>query len=316
MTCEYLNCKFKTKGKNEFCGRHQKLGKKLKNPELYCTKKSCANLRAENSKRCQKCIAQKQKKEASKIPCQYPNCKFSVKRKSESNEFCGKHIKLGAKLKNPELYCTKDNCGNLRVEGHKSCKKCLDQSRKFEEIRKKKRKQIPKTKCRLCEKEIEDYTTLSGNNPTLCKYHYELETLREERRPERDRKEQYNEYDENRRDDPERLQWKHDYNRSLKCRLIYYKYKSNTCERRKWELTDEFATNLFLSKCKYCGKQGIIGDLNGIDRIDNDIWYTNKNSVSCCKPCNMMKKDNDLEFFLEHCRNIARHHNNNNRLNN
>ena len=43
MTCEYLNCKFKTKGKNEFCGRHQNLGKKLKNPELYCTAKKCTD---------------------------------------------------------------------------------------------------------------------------------------------------------------------------------------------------------------------------------------------------------------------------------
>jgi len=312
MTCEYLNCKFKKKGKSEFCGRHQKLGKKLKNPELYCTKKSCANLRAENSKRCQKCIAQKQKKEASKIPCQYPNCKFSVKRKSESNEFCGKHIKLGAKLKNPELYCTKDNCGNLRVEGHKSCKKCLDQSRKFEEIRKKKRKQIPKTKCRLCEKEIEDFTTLSGNKPTLCKYHYELETLREERRPERDRKEEYKKYDEKRIDCPERLQWKYDYARSIKYKLIDYKSKCKNSDdpSKIWKLTDEYAMFLFKSPCYYCGKVPHEKNWNGIDRKKNNECYTTKNSRSCCKLCNMMKETYDADFFIEHCRNIARHNNN------
>ena len=312
MTCEYLNCKFKKKGKSEFCGRHQKLGKKLKNPELYCTKKSCANLRAENSKRCQKCIAQKQKKEASKIPCQYPNCKFSVKRKSESNEFCGKHIKLGAKLKNPELYCTKDNCGNLRVEGHKSCEKCLDQSRKFEEIRKKKRKQIPKIKCRLCEKEIEDFTTLSGNKPTLCKYHYELETLREERRPERDRKEEYKKYDEKRIDCPERLQWKYDYARSIKYKLIDYKSKCKNSDdpSKIWKLTDEYAMFLFKSPCYYCGKVPHEKNWNGIDRKKNNECYTTKNSRSCCKLCNMMKETYDADFFIEHCRNIARHNNN------
>jgi len=312
MTCEYLNCKFKKTEKNEFCGRHQKLGKKSKNPELYCTKKSCANLRVENSRRCQKCIAQKQKFKESKISCQYPNCKFSVKPKSESNEFCGKHTKLGPKLKNPELYCTKKNCGNLRVEDHKSCEKCLTQSRKFDETRKKQRKQISKTKCRLCEQEIEDFTTLSGNKPTLCKHHYELETLREDRRPERDRKEQYKEYDENRKDDSDRLEWKYGYHRSLAYKLIQYKSKCRNCDdtSKIWKLTDEYATHLFKSPCYYCGKIPYEKKWNGIDRKKNDECYTIKNSRSCCKMCNMMKETYDADFFIKHCKNIVRHNKN------
>ena len=45
--CDYLNCKNACDG--EFCGRHIKLGNKLKNPELYCSKKNCCHLKEENS---------------------------------------------------------------------------------------------------------------------------------------------------------------------------------------------------------------------------------------------------------------------------
>ena len=36
--------------------------------------------------------------------CEFENCKF----KAQKNEnFCGKHLKIGKKLQNPELYCAK-----------------------------------------------------------------------------------------------------------------------------------------------------------------------------------------------------------------
>jgi len=36
-----------------------------------------------------------------------------------------------------------------------------------------------------------------------------------------------------------------------------------------------------------------------IDRVDNSLWYTIENSISCCTMCNMMKKAYSQELFLQ-----------------
>ena len=39
--------------------------------------------------------------------------------------------------------------------------------------------------------------------------------------------------------------------------------------------------------------------INGIDRIDNNIGYTNENSVPCCKTCNFAKNIlSESQFYL------------------
>lgn len=72
------------------------------------------------------------------------------------------------------------------------------------------------------------------------------------------------------------------------------------------------------SKCKYCGTEysKVIEDrlnesksqkrlseeilkINGIDRLDCNIGYTNENSVTCCKTCNFAKNTlSESEFYL------------------
>lgn len=72
------------------------------------------------------------------------------------------------------------------------------------------------------------------------------------------------------------------------------------------------------SKCKYCGTEcsKVIEDrlnesksqkrlseeilkINGIDRLDSNIGYTNENSVTCCKTCNFAKNTlSESEFYL------------------
>jgi hypothetical protein len=42
----------------------------------------------------------------------------------------------------------------------------------------------------------------------------------------------------------------------------------------------------------------------GIDMVDNNIRYTKENSVSCCKLCNNMKRDSDMDDFVKYCKNI------------
>jgi hypothetical protein len=76
-----------------------------------------------------------------------------------------------------------------------------------------------------------------------------------------------------------------------------YDYKSSASNRKiKWNLTDEEAKEYFKNKCHYCNK---LGGYNGIDRIDSKKDYSKENCVSCCKFCNIMKHNYDLQKFLE-----------------
>ena len=81
-------------------------------------------------------------------------------------------------------------------------------------------------------------------------------------------------------------------------------------KNKKWENLLSFDTfcKLSLSPCYYCGIVGcssfkdrsteLIVKFNGIDRIDNNIGYTEENSVSCCKYCNTAKLDRTEQEFL------------------
>lgn len=78
-------------------------------------------------------------------------------------------------------------------------------------------------------------------------------------------------------------------------RLSDYKKK---CKEKniKWELTDEEAINYFNSKCNYCNN---LSSYNGIDRIDPEGYYIKENCVPCCKKCNIMKWNRNINDFLQ-----------------
>lgn len=78
----------------------------------------------------------------------------------------------------------------------------------------------------------------------------------------------------------------------------------------KWFLDREHVELLIASECLYCGskpsnikktKNSISGGLfySGIDRIDSNSDYTEKNSVPCCKICNYAKSNMDVDEFKE-----------------
>ena len=86
------------------------------------------------------------------------------------------------------------------------------------------------------------------------------------------------------------------------------------------ELSDEEIVNLMNSPCNYCGISGsnntrrksvkhseYVWKHNGIDRLDSSGGYTKKNSVSCCKTCNYMKRHHPIDEFLSHIERIHKH---------
>lgn len=91
---------------------------------------------------------------------------------------------------------------------------------------------------------------------------------------------------------------------------IYYYYSTRAKKsNRNFELSKEQFKQITSSNCYYCNiapfnttktqTGGIYGYYvyNGIDRINNALGYTIKNSVPCCKFCNYAKHKMSLDEF-------------------
>jgi hypothetical protein len=97
----------------------------------------------------------------------------------------------------------------------------------------------------------------------------------------------------------------------------YASYRKNAKYRDySFDLTKDEFTDIILKPCLYCGShlgnreksKNDNGDFEytGIDRVDNSIGYTLDNSVPCCKFCNLAKRDNSQEYFIEMCKKVAK----------
>lgn len=86
-----------------------------------------------------------------------------------------------------------------------------------------------------------------------------------------------------------------------------------------FELTKEQFKELTKQNCWYCGQEPAqikrgYGHApkdayylyNGIDRVDNEVGYTEANCIPCCGRCNRMKNVLHAEDFIIHIRKIAR----------
>ena len=80
--------------------------------------------------------------------------------------------------------------------------------------------------------------------------------------------------------------------------------KRNYC----WDLSRSYVRKITIENCFYCGVNPLQifrgtdanGEYiyNGIDRVDNSIGYTEKNTVPCCKDCNYAKKERSTDEFI------------------
>lgn len=75
-----------------------------------------------------------------------------------------------------------------------------------------------------------------------------------------------------------------------------------------WGLSIEQFEEIIIRPCTYCadsGKQKINGAVwpwSGIDRLDNEVGYTFKNSVPCCRVCNVAKNNLTHEEWIDKIR--------------
>lgn len=107
--------------------------------------------------------------------------------------------------------------------------------------------------------------------------------------------------------------------RKAELNIIWNGYHSQAKSRGlSWELSLEVFEQLIYSNCHYCGTAPGVRTVgvrrwkrpvkaNGIDRKNNELGYTNKNSVSCCATCNRVKGVlSDFEF-IELCIQVVEH---------
>ena len=59
---------------------------------------------------------------------------------------------------------------------------------------------------------------------------------------------------------------------------------------------------LIVQPCFYCGAEEKIG----VDRARNNESYTRENSVRCCGPCNMAKRNSSIRAFVQRARAIEK----------
>jgi len=96
---------------------------------------------------------------------------------------------------------------------------------------------------------------------------------------------------------------------------LYAQYRRNAeAKGREFTLTKVKFKELITSDCYYCGskperrhkpKDSITSYFsNGIDRVDNTKGYIEGNVVACCKKCNWMKRELELDEFLNHVEKI------------
>ena len=97
--------------------------------------------------------------------------------------------------------------------------------------------------------------------------------------------------------------WSEYYNNTSYRSFNIYKKDS---EKRKLtvDLTESEWANIIRSPCYLCGYKST--KANGIDRVDNTIRaYTLSNSRACCRSCNTMKGEIELDDLIQHCSLVA-----------
>lgn len=107
--------------------------------------------------------------------------------------------------------------------------------------------------------------------------------------------------------------------------VILNSYKRHAKRRnQEFNLKENDFKNLLASNCFYCGnhpqnkfkrKTQNQGDIelnyNGIDRKDNTKGYEQENIVTCCRICNLMKRDLSIVEWFEHMKKIGNNIKNN-----
>jgi hypothetical protein len=92
-----------------------------------------------------------------------------------------------------------------------------------------------------------------------------------------------------------------------KC-VSYASYRSRAEKKGlEFAITHDDYKSIIQMDCYLCGKKTTDTNTNGIDRVDNAVGYVSENCKACCKECNHMKNNFELEVLLSKLERIQEH---------
>jgi hypothetical protein len=201
------------------------------------------------------------------------------------SQYCSKHIRHTlidkAKEKNIRYCDIARGCFTILEDTQSKCTQCLHKSRINERKRNAKKRDDPNL-CLDCGILMTYVTRAKGKHDKLlrrCIKCYEKLLKCEESRPVRERN-----YKEE----------------SFKNKNVAWNHYVKGATQRKldFKLTKTQFNELIIQECFYCNYHKS-GEVNGIDRIDNDKGYIIENVVTCCQTCNSLKGASHPQEFID-----------------
>lgn len=289
-------CEFPKSDDNDYCGRHQRNFKfefLVKEGKIPCTDffRGCDTI-VNKKGRCDIC---KEKKSVKKTDCAYETCNF----KTKGYNYCGKHSRQiyydEEKEKNIKYCDIERGCFSLCSEGYSTCESCRKATYEKEKARKGSRVKLhnaielnPNASLQICIKcgcEYEQFNTRHRKPSMKCQKCSQIQINQDAKRADRVR----NYKNEN----------------FIGLENYFAKYvKSASLRNYTMNINFEEFKTLVNMPCYYCLHK-VENEVNGIDRLNNDIGYETENCVPCCEICNMMKHYFHPLFFIEICRIIS-----------
>jgi len=199
--------------------------------------------------------------------------------------YCSKHLRQAiiekAEQENKRLCDVYRGCYTVLEDHQSKCIRCLHQARIRDRKRDDEKRQDP-TLCLDCGMKLTDETRAKGKHDKLlrrCVPCYEKLQKYESQREPRTRIYRAEVFTN------KHVLWNH-YVKGAQKRQIDF------------GLTKARFNELITGPCFYCDYTKD-GEVNGLDRIDNNKGYTEENCVTCCGPCNMLKGSQHPQEFLD-----------------
>ena len=282
----------------KFCKLHQYMNDYT--PEMLDSTRLCTGCRkmryfSTEYKICESCRTRdrtKYKKTVTK--CAHLECEF---KKSDENEYCGKHqlqvfIKSTIELGKKVCY---DHVRGCRVQLDPSyqfskCRDCLDKESAADRNRRQEAMLANPSNdaskiCTICCKE-QDMSEFVSDDVHLTKT---CQTCRSQ-----------NKVQNLKRDREQRNLWtRTNLNRAFYC-------CQRDAKRRdiEFHLTKDEFMEIIKEKCVYCGDISEEKRFNGVDRVNSKGHYTIDNCVSACTLCNYLKHTMPVELFFQRIEHI------------
>jgi len=284
-----------------FCKLHQYMNdytQEMIDSTKLC--KGCNKMRyfANNYKICEPCRSRdmsKYKKSVTK--CAYPDCDF---KKSEENEYCGKHqlqvfVKSTAALGKKVCY---DHIRGCRAQldpsyPYSKCRDCLDKESSAERNRRHEAMLANPSKdtnkiCTICCKE-QEYSEFIYDDERFTKTCQTCRTQNKVQNRKRDK----------------------DHRNELARKNInraFYSYQKDAKRRNiSFYLTKDEFVDIVQHPCAYCGIIEEEKNFNGVDRVDSKKQYIVDNCVSACTLCNYLKHVMPVDLFFQRIEHILTH---------